>query len=89
MQKPGIFGVIVCLKKAMSGKGEYYIERDLAQLFKISEEQSKKLLQEPPKPIKENLSLEKATKYEEAIKNTGAKCSVESMQFDIDGLSLE
>lgn len=79
----------VILEGYGAGKGEYYIEQDLAKLFKISAEQAKKLLQSAPKTIKSNLPIAQAEKYEQAIKAAGAKCSVESMQFNLDGLSLQ
>lgn len=79
----------VVLAGYKSGKGEYYIEQDLADLFKITREKARELLQAAPKMIKENLSLEEATKYKEAIEKTGAGCEVENMKFNLGGLSLE
>ena len=70
-------------------KGEYYIEEDFAKLFKMTREQANALLEKSPTPIKENLSIQQANQYKEAIDNTGARCEVESMQFNTSGLSLE
>ncbi len=79
----------VILKGYGEGKGEYYIEEDFAKLFKITREKSRELLTGAPMTIKENLTAEAASRYEEAIKNTGAKCEIENMKFDLGGLSLE
>ena len=65
------------------------VEQDLAALFKITREKARELLLAAPKTIKENLALEDAAKYKEAIEKTGAACSVENMKFDLGGLSLE
>ncbi len=72
-----------------SGKGEHYIEADFAKLFKITLDQAKQVLKEVPKSLKENLSLEVATKYKEAIDKTGAKCDLENMRYDTSKFSLE
>lgn len=79
----------VVLEGYKSGKGEFYIEQDLAGLFKISREKARELLLAAPKTIKENLSLEEATKYKDAIEKTGAACNIENMKFNLGGLSLE
>jgi hypothetical protein len=71
-----------------SDKGEYYIEKEFAELFKISPEKSKEMFRSVPTTIRENISLEEAQKYEQAIKKTGANCEVENMKFNISGLSL-
>lgn len=78
----------VILKGYGEGKGEYYIEEDFAKLFKISREKAKELFEQAPLTIKKNLSAEQAQRYESAIKNTGAKCEIENMKFDLGGLSL-
>ncbi len=72
-----------------SGKGEYYIEKEFAELFKISHERSKSLFRSVPTLIRKNISIEDAEKYEQAINNIGAECEIENMKFDISGLSLE
>lgn len=79
----------VILKGYGEGKGEYYIEEDFAKLFKISREKAKELFAQTPLTIKENLSTEQAERYESAIKNTGARCEIEDMRFDLGGLSME
>jgi hypothetical protein len=71
-----------------SGKGEYYIEKEFAELFKISHEISKGMFRSVPTTIRENITLVEAQKYVQAIKKTGASCEVENMKFDISGLSL-
>ncbi|MCW8956442.1 MAG: hypothetical protein OQL09_06135 [Gammaproteobacteria bacterium] len=79
----------VILKGYSADKGEYYIEVDFAKLFKISPEKARELFGSLPATIKENLPLEKANQYKSAILKTGALCEVESMQFNVGGLSLE
>ncbi len=79
----------VVLKGYTAGKGEHYIEEDLAKLFKISHEKAKELLCSAPKIIKENLSLDDAKKYKDAIDKTGAECDVDDMNYDFSGLSIE
>lgn len=79
----------VILQGYGDGKGEFYIEEDFAKLFKISREKAKELLSGEPMTIKENLPEEAAKRYEAAIKNTGARCEIENMKFDLGGLSLE
>ena len=79
----------VILKGYSTGKGEYYIELDLSELFKIPREKAKELLTTSPKTIKENLPLDQAKKYKEAIEKAGALCELENMRFDTGGLSLE
>ena len=71
-----------------SDKGEYYIEKEFAELFKISQEKSKEMFRSVPTTIRENITLEEAQKYEQTIKKTGANCEVENMKFNISGLSL-
>jgi ribosomal protein L7/L12 len=71
-----------------SNKGEYYIEKEFAELFKISHEKSKDMFRSVPTTIRKNITLEEAQKYERAIKKTGADCEVENMKFNISGLSL-
>jgi len=70
-------------------KGEYFTEMEFAKLFKITPEKSRKLLSASPKAIKENLPLEKANQYKNAIEKTGVLCELENMKFDLSGLSLE
>lgn len=79
----------VILKGYAPGKGEYYIEEDLAKLFKITAQKAREILQSAPFTIKENLPVAQAEKYEAAIKKTGARCEIENMKFDLGGLSLE
>lgn len=79
----------VVLNGYQTGKGEYYIEVDLAKLFKITPEKARELLKSAPTIIKENLSLEKANQYKKAIDKTGASCDVENTKFNTSELSLE
>jgi len=79
----------VILKGYGTGKGQYYIEADFAELFKITQEKATKIFKACPAIIKENLSFEEANKYQAAIEKTGAKCEVESTKYDFGGLSLE
>ena len=71
-----------------SDKGEYYIEKEFAELFKITQEKSKEMFRSVPTTIRENITLDEAQKYEQAIKKTGANCEVENMKFNLSGLSL-
>lgn len=79
----------VIVKGYEGGKGEYFIEEDFAKLFKITQKQAHKVLQEAPKTIKENLTKEQAEKYVSAIENCGVKCEMENMKYNFSGLSLE
>jgi len=79
----------VNLKGYSPGKGEYYVEEAFAKLFKIKQEKARELLSSAPTVIKENISLEQANKYQAAIEETGASCEIESMNYDLGGLSLE
>ena len=79
----------IILKGYSSGKGEYYIEQNIANLFKITPEKAKELFSSSPTIIKENLPLEKASQYKNSIEKTGALCEVESMKYNLSGLSLE
>jgi len=72
-----------------SGKGEYYIEKEFAELFKISQDKAKSMLRNAPTTIRKNISLGEAQRYEQAIKETGALCEVENMAFNTSGLSIE
>jgi ribosomal protein L7/L12 len=79
----------VILKGYKTGKGEHYVEQDFAKLCKLTPEKAKALLKAAPKKIKENLSKEEAEKFKEAIEKTGAACEIESMKYNLDGLSLQ
>lgn len=79
----------VILQGYGSGKGEYYVEEDFAKLFHITREKAKELFSQAPVTIKKDLSEAEANRYQEAVKNTGAKCEIENMKFDLGGLSLE
>ena len=79
----------VILKGYGTDKGEYYIEEDFAKLFKISTAKAKEILSASPKTLKENLTLEKANQYKEAIEKVGANCEIENMKYNLGGLSLE
>lgn len=79
----------VILNGYSTGKGEYYIEEDFAKIFKITHEKAKKLFNSSPTIIKENLSFEQAGRYKKSIEKTGAVCEVESMKYNLSGLSLE
>ena len=79
----------VILKGYSTDKGQYYIEVDFAELFKITQEKAKKIFKSCPAIVKENLSFTQANKYQEAIEKTGAVCEVESMKYDTGGLSLQ
>ena len=70
-------------------KGEYYAELEFARLFKITPEKSRKILHASPQTIKENLTLEKADQYRNAIEKAGVTCELENMKYDLGGLSLE
>lgn len=72
-----------------SGKGEYYIEKEFADLFKISHDKAKAMFRAAPTVVRENISLPEAQKYEEAINRTGASCEVENMNFNISSFSME
>ncbi len=79
----------VVLNGYKSGKGEYYIEKNFANLFKITPEKAKEFFADSPKTLKENFSLDQAEQYQKVIEKTGASCVVENMKFDLGGLSLE
>jgi hypothetical protein len=79
----------VILKGYSPGKGEYYIEQDLAKLFNITPEKAKELFSSSPTTIREKLSFEQANHFKNKLEATGASCEVESMRFDTSGLSLE
>jgi ribosomal protein L7/L12 len=79
----------VVLKGYGSGKGEYYIEKDFAELFKLPQEKVKVLFKNLPKILKENLTKSEAEKYQKAISKTGADCDVVDNRFDFSGLSVE
>ena len=79
----------VVLKGYSTGKGEYYIEEEFANLFKITHEKAKELFSSLPTTIKDSISLEQANQYKGAIDKTGAVCDVESMKYNFNGLSLE
>ena len=79
----------IVLKGYNSDKGEYYVEEDFAKLFKITQKQAHKVLQDTPKTIKENLTKQQAEKYLGAIEKCGVKCEMENMKYNFNGLSLE
>ncbi len=79
----------IVLKGYSTGKGEYYIEEDFAKLFKITPEKAKELFKSSPTILKENLSFEQANRYKNSIEKTSASCEVESMKYNLSGLSLE
>lgn len=79
----------VVLKGYGSGKGEYYIEKAFAELFKTSQEKVKVLFKSLPKILKENITQAEAEKYKKAIDKTGAVCEVVDNRFDFSGLSIE
>ena len=72
-----------------SGKGEYYVEKEFAELFKISHDKAKTMFRSAPTVIRKNISQAEAQKYEQAISKTGALCEVENMSYNISGLSVE
>ena len=72
-----------------TGKGEYYVEDNVATLFKTTQEKARKLLKDAPTTIKENLSVDQANKYKAAIEKTGATCDVENMKYNISELSIK
>lgn len=80
---------LILMGYGQEDKGEYYIEKDLAELLKIKPEAARKLLLSAPVKLEEDLSLEQATHHKEVIEKTGALCEVEMMKFDFSGLSLE
>ena len=79
----------VTLKGYSTGKGEYYVEKDFAELFKMELTKAKEMFNSLPITIKESISLEEANQYKAAIDKTGAVCEVENMKYNFDGLSLE
>ena len=79
----------VILKGYSADKGEHYIEEDFANLFKIDRDKARKLFSSLPNTIRENLSLDEANQYKKAIEKTGAICEVESMKYNLSGLSLK
>jgi len=79
----------VVLKGYGSDKGEYYIEKDFAEMFKLPIEKVKRLFKSTPRVLKENMTEAEAEKFQKAIQATGAKCEVVDNRYDISGLSLE
>ena len=79
----------VVLKGYGADKGEYYVEKDFAELFKLPPEKVKVLFKNLPKILKDNLTQAEAEKYKKAISKTGADCDVVDNRFDFSGLSIE
>ena len=77
------------LKGYSKEKGEYYTEQDFAALLKIDVKKAKKLLKSAPVKLKEGLTEEMAAKYKKAMEKTGVVCEIETMRFDLSGLSLK
>ena len=71
-----------------SEKGEFYVEQDIAKLFKTTPERARQLLKRAPTKLKENLPVDEANRYRVAIERTGATCDVENMRYNISGLSI-
>ena len=69
-------------------KGEYYIEKDFAELFHITPQKARELIQSAPKAIKENISIEEANRYLKRIEATGVSCEVQDMNSKPSELSL-
>ncbi len=72
-----------------SDKGEYYVEKEFAELFKISHDKAKAMFRSVPTVIRKNISQTEAQKYEKAISITGALCEVENMSYNISTLSID
>ena len=70
-------------------QGTYYVEKNLADLFKISSKQAQQLLASTPYTVKEGLSEDDAKKYKKAISKAGVKCEIEDNRYNISGLSIE
>ena len=79
----------IIVKGYLPDKGEYYVEKDFAKQFKITEEKAKHILRSAPNVIKKDLCKDEAEKFVLAIRKLGVDCEVESMRFDFSGLSLE
>lgn len=69
-------------------KGEYYIEKDFAELFQIPRQQAREIIQSSPRIIKENLSIEQATQYRDKIEKAGVSCEIHDMNEETNELSL-
>lgn len=71
-------------------KGEYYIEKDFAALCHISRHQARELIQSSPRVIKQNLTIEEATRLRDKIEQAGVSCDIVDMhsESDISGMSL-
>lgn len=78
----------VVLKGYGSAKGEYYIEQDFAEMFKLAPEKVKKLFKNAPRVLKENMSQGEAEKFKKAIDRTGATSEVVDKRFDFGDLSV-
>ena len=70
-------------------KGEYYIEKDFAELFHITPQQARKLIQSSPRVIKENITIEEANHYRDKIEEAGVSCEIQDMDSKPAELSLE
>jgi hypothetical protein len=69
-------------------KGEYYIEKDFAELCHITREKARQLIQSSPKTIKENLTIEEANHYRDKIEKAGVSCEIQDMDSKPSELSL-
>ncbi len=65
------------------------VEENIARFFKITLNQARQVLNDVPKSLKENLTLARATTYQKAIENTGAKCTIENMRNDSGRITQE
>ncbi|PID43901.1 MAG: hypothetical protein CSA52_02980 [Gammaproteobacteria bacterium] len=79
----------VILQGYKPDKGTYYVEQDLAKLFKIEPAKAKKLLASAPCTLKDNLSEASALRYKAAVEQTGARCEIEDNRYDFSGLSIQ
>lgn len=72
-----------------SGKGKYFIESDLAEMFKIERRDARTLLEACPVTIKNELSESIAQRYIDGIEAVGATCEREDLRFDLGKYSIE
>ena len=70
-------------------KGEYYIEKDFAEIFHITPQKARELIQNSPTEIKHNLSFEEAELYRKKIEEAGVSCEIQDMDSNPTELSLE
>lgn len=75
-----------------SEKGKYYVEQELAELFKIDQKVAKKLLEitgSEPRSVKVNVDGKTAERYLKALEKTGATGEAIDTRYDFSHLSIE